>query len=167
MKPDNLPLAGVVQNIFAHRFTLQTADGVVLADLTPHGAEKIKLIVGDKVTIEGERKPSEIKVERIQRGDLRVTIEHPRKHGPHDAPDHDGDPEAAAASARAAGFEVIGGPRRKPKHFELLVRKNSEISELHLSLDGSLRHTKPVRWDDDKWQAEIAHAHERHFTSTL
>jgi hypothetical protein len=159
MKPNHPSLTGAVQNVFAHRFTLLTAEGVMLADLTPHGAEKIKLIVGDKVRIEGERKPSEIKVDRIQRGDLTVTIEHPKKHGPHDAADHDGDANAAAASARAAGFEVIGEPQRKPKHFEILVRKNSEFSELHVSLDGSVRHIKPVRAEDGKWQAEIAHAH--------
>jgi hypothetical protein len=156
MKTNNRPLTGAVQNIFAHRFTLQTADGVVLADLTPHGAEKIKLIVGDKVTIEGERKPSEIKVDRIQRGDLTVTIEHPGKHGEHD---HEGDPEAAAASVRAAGFETIGEPRRKPKHFEILGRQDGRLSELHVTLDGSIRHAKPVHDDDAKWQAEIAHTH--------
>lgn len=111
MKHNHLPLTGAVQNIFGHRFTLQTADGVVLADLTPHGAEKIKLTVGDRLTIEGERKPSEIKVARIQRGDLTVTIDHPKKHDAHDV---EGDPKAASASARAAGFEIIGEPRRKP-----------------------------------------------------
>jgi hypothetical protein len=159
MKSNHPSLTGAVQNVFAHRFTLLTAEGVMLADLTPHGAEKIKLIVGDNVRIEGERKPSEIKVDRVQRGDLTVTIEHPKKHGPRDAPDHDGDAKAAAAFARAAGFEVIGEPRRKPKHFEILVRKNSEFSELHVSFDGSVRHTKPVRAGDGKWQAEIALAH--------
>jgi hypothetical protein len=159
MKPNHSSVTGIVQNIFAHRFTLRTAEGVVLADLTPHGEEKIRLIIGDDVTIEGERKPSEIKVNRIRRGDFTLTIEHLTKHGPHEAPDHDGDPKAAAASARAAGFEVIGEPRRKPKHFEILVRKNGDFSELHVSLDGSIRHTKPVRSEDGKWQAEVAHAH--------
>ena len=156
MKPNQSSLTGAVQNIFAHRFTLQTADGVVLADLTPHGAEKIKLIVGDKVTIEGERKPSEIKVERIRRGDLTVTIDHPKKHEDHDR--SEGNPKAAAASARAAGFEIIGEPRRKPKHFEILGRQDGDLSELHVSLDGDIRHAKPVHADDGKWQAEIAHA---------
>jgi hypothetical protein len=159
MKPNHPSLTGAVQNVFAHRFTLLTAEGVVLADLTPHGAEKIKLIVGDKVRIEGERKPSEIKVDRIQRGDLTVTIEHPKKHGPHDARDHDGDAKAAAASARAAGFEVIGEPRRKPKHFEILGRRDGSLSELHVSIDGNVRDSKPIRSDDGKWQDEIAQVH--------
>src|ERR1700722_19731298 len=127
MKTNYFSVTGAVQNVFGHRFTLQTAEGVVLADLTPHGVEKIKLIVGDKVTIEGERKPSEIKVDRIQLGDRTVTIEHPKKHGPNHAPDHDGDTKAAVASARAEGFEVIGEPRRKPKHFEILGRKNGDF----------------------------------------
>ena len=100
MKPNNPPVTGTVQNIFAHRFTLRTAEGVVLADLTPHGEEKIKLIIGDDVTIEGERKPSEIKVNRIRRGDFTLTIERQKKHEPHEASDHEGDPKAAAASVR-------------------------------------------------------------------
>lgn len=158
MKPNDLLMTGVVQNVFAHRFTLKTAEGVVLADLTPHGAEKIKLAVGDEVTIEGERKPSEVKVARVRRGDLSVTIEHPPKHKPHDAPNHDGDPEAAVAAARTAGFEVIGEPRRKPKHFEILVRRDDEFSELHVSLSGDLRHSKPVRPEDGKWRAEMGDA---------
>jgi hypothetical protein len=156
MKLNHYHITGAVQNIFAHRFTLQAADGVVLADLTPHGADKIKLSVGDEVTIEGERKPSEIKVERIQRGDLTVTIDHPGKRSDHDL---EGDPKAAAASARAAGFEIVGEPRRKPKHFEILGRQHGSFSELHVSLDGSIRHAKPVNADDGKWQAEIAHTH--------
>jgi hypothetical protein len=57
MKPNHSSLTGSIQNVFAHRFTLQTSEGVVLADLTPHGGDKINLAVGDKVTIEGERKP--------------------------------------------------------------------------------------------------------------
>ena len=159
MKPNHSSVTGTVQNIFAHRFTLRTAEGVVLADLTPHGEEKIKLIIGDDVTIDGERKPSEIKVNRIRRGDFTLTIEPQKKHEPHEAADHEGDPNAAAASVRAAGFEVIGEPRRKPKHFEILGRRNDDLSELHVSLDGSIRNTKPVRSDDGKWQAEVANAH--------
>jgi hypothetical protein len=159
MKTNPFSLTGAVKNVFGHRFTLHTADAVILADLTPHGAEKIKLIEGDQVTIEGERKPSEIKVARIQRGDLSVTIEHPKKHGGHEGHDHEADPKVAVVSARAAGFEVIGEPRRKPKHFEILGRRDRSLSELHVSLDGGIRHSKPVGSDDEKWRAEIAHAH--------
>lgn len=96
------------------------------------------------MTIEGERKLSEIKVSRIRRGDLTVTIEPKKKHEPHEASDHAGDPRAAADSVRGAGFEVVGKPRRKPKHFEILGRKNEDLCELHVSLDGSIRQMKPV-----------------------
>ena len=159
MNPTHASLKGTVQNLFAHRFTLRTAEGVALADLTPHGLEKIKLVIGDEVTIEGESKPSEIKVSRIGRGDFTLTIEPQKKHEPHEASDREGDPKAAAASVRGAGFEVIGEPRRKPKHFEILGRKNADLCELHVSLDGSIRHMKPVRSDDAKWQTEVAEAH--------
>jgi translation initiation factor IF-1 len=159
MKPNHSSVTGTVQNVFAHRFTLRTADGVVLADLTPHGEAKIKLLVGDEVTIEGERKPSEIKVERIRRGDFAATIEPHKKHEPSEASDLEGDPETAVASARAAGFDIVGDPRRKPKHFEILGRRNGDLAEVHVSLDGTIRHAKPVQANDGKWQAELANEH--------
>jgi hypothetical protein len=164
MKLNPSSLTGIVENIFAHRFTLRTAEGVVLADLTPRGEEKIKLAVGDEVTIEGERKPSEIKVGRIRRGDAAVTIEHLGKHGPREDSDHEGDPKTAVASAHAAGFEVIGEPRRKPRHFEILGRRDGDLAELHISPGGSIRQTKPVRPGDGKWQVEIADARENSST---
>jgi hypothetical protein len=158
MNPNHSSLTGTVQDVFAHRFTLRTAAGVVLADLTPRGEEKITLAAGDEVTIEGERKPSEVKVTRIRRGDSTLTIEPPGKDGPHEASDHDGDPRIAIASVRAAGFEVIGEPRPKPKHFEILGRRNGSLSELLVSVGGNIRHVKPVRSDDRKWRSEIADA---------
>jgi hypothetical protein len=127
-------LKGTVQDVFAHRFTLQTAEGLVLADLTPHGAEKIPLAAGDKIAIEGERKPSEITVACIRRGDVTVTIERPTTRGPHDAHDHLDGAKVAVNSARAAGFEIFGELRRSPKHYEVLGLKSGEFAEVHARL---------------------------------
>ena len=156
MNANNVSVTGTVQDVFAHRFTLRTAKGVVLADLTPHGRDEIALAVGDEVTIEGERKPSEIKVAHIRRGDVAVNIAPGKKPEPRGAPDPQIVAKAAVASARAAGFEIIGEPRRKPKHFEILGRKNGDLAELHIHLDGGVRHIKPVPSDDGKWRAEVA-----------
>jgi hypothetical protein len=59
-------LSGQVTDIFAHRFVVKTADGKVLADLGPKGAEQVLLKEGDRVELVGELKPSEIKVHSIE-----------------------------------------------------------------------------------------------------
>jgi hypothetical protein len=60
-------LSGEVTEIFAHRFVVKTAaDGKVLADLGPKGAEQVLLKEGDRVELVGELKPSEIKVHSIE-----------------------------------------------------------------------------------------------------
>lgn len=122
----------------------------MLADLTPRGREKITLQIGDQVTLEGELKPSELKV-------LRLTCEGKSFDiGPRDNEDHHPSvaPERAREFARAAGFEAIGEPRRKPKHFEVLGRNDGKFFELHIALNGQIRKAKPVT-DDAKWAEEM------------
>ena len=63
---------------------VETAAGAVLADLTPKGSDRIALRVGDQVSLEGEQKPSELKVTSLTRDGQTVRIEHPKK------PHHDG-----------------------------------------------------------------------------
>ena len=141
---------GKVTHIFAHRFVLDTADGAILGDLTPHGHDRITLKVGDAIAIEGEMKPSELKVSRIIRGKETIAIEHD-KHGPHDhAP---ADPQIVLKAAKTAGYETVGQPRRKPKHFEVLGRRDGKLEELHIELDGHIRKSKPASADDPKWSA--------------
>jgi hypothetical protein len=136
-----ITLAGEVTDLFGHRFVLVTANGKILADLGPKGLEEISLSIGDKVTLTGEQKPSEVKVHGITHGGRTVTLPHGKdKHGPHGEPDH----EAALAAVKAAGFEPVGSPRRKPKHFEIDGRRGNEFVELHVELDGHIRKTKPA-----------------------
>jgi hypothetical protein len=138
-------MTGKITHIFAHRFVVETPHGAVLADVTPHGADIIKLRIGADVELDGERKPSELKVTRFTCNGESIEIEHKKKQ------DHDhhepADPEVAIGAARAAGFEPVGKPRRKPKHFEVLGLRNGRHSELHIELDGRIRKTKPV--DDE------------------
>ena len=138
---------GTVTHTFAHRFVIETDKGPVLADLTPHCDDKIKLQIGDVVTLEGEMKPSELKVSRITSRDK--TIEIPTKH----KKDHQRfvEPEVARRAARVAGYEAIGEPRRKPKHFELLGRRDGCLAELHIELNGTIRKVKSVS-DQSEWR---------------
>ena len=149
-------LSGQVTDIFAHRFVVKTENGKVLADLGPKGAEQVPLKEGDRVNLIGDMKPSELKVHSIAKNGARpILIAHPGKpHPPHEA--EEADPEAALMSAEANGFTVVGKPRRKPKHFEILGRDAAgDMVELHIELDGALRKTRPVHEDDPKWAREI------------
>jgi len=157
---------GQVTDVFAHRFVVRTATGKILADLGPKGAERLAVREGDQVEMSGETKPSELKVQRIARnGEQPVNIEH-GKHRPdqHDMPvpheDHEhaeADPAPALRTVETNGFTVLGVPRRKPKHFEILGRdKAGDLVEMHVELDGTLRKTKPIDQEDGKWKAEIA-----------
>ena len=152
MSHKHFKLAGKITHVFAHRFVVQTPEGAMLADVTPHGADIVKLRIGDDVVLEGERKPSELKVTRFICGGRSVEIEHKKKHDHHHHDDVD--PKVAIRAVREAGFEPIGEPRRKPKHFEILGLRNGRHSELHVELDGRIRKSKPVD-DGHKWSEAL------------
>jgi len=147
MSEQQKTVTGNVTHIFAHRFVVETDKGPVLADMTPHGSEQIALQIGDRATLMGEMKPSELKVSRLTCGGKTVQIEHKKKDDHHHP---QVDPAVARQSARKAGFEPIGEPRRKRKHFEVIGRRNGKLCELHIELDGQIRKTKPLH-DEHKW----------------
>jgi len=152
-------ISGEVTDIFAHRFVIKTATGKILADLGPKGAERVAVKKGDHVKVSGEMKPSELKVGQITKeGEQPIDIDHKKK--PHEGKhERDADPNIAIRTARAAGFTVIGEPKRRPKHFELLGRKaDGEFAELHVELNGEFRHAKPVAQGDPKWAPEMSAA---------
>ena len=143
-------LTGTVQHVFAHRFTVEANGTVHLADLTPKGVENFPLSIGLPVTLEGERRPSEIKVTKItSAGREPIRIEHKKpQHQP--KPDHTADPATALASVGSAGWTVKGEPRRKPKHVEILARKGDGAwTELHVDYAGSVTKTKDA--NHGKW----------------
>jgi hypothetical protein len=153
--PHHTQVSGKILHLFVHRFVVQTAKGAVLADVTPKGIEQIALHVGDTVSLEGEMKPSELKVTRLTRDGRTVEIEHKKKphHDHHDHHDHaPADPKIVLKAARAAGYEPAATPRRKPKHFEVLGKRDGHFTELHIELDGHIRKTKPAASDDPKWE---------------
>jgi hypothetical protein len=140
-------VAGKITHIFGHRFVVQTDRAPVLADVTPKGLEQIELKIGDRVELTGEQKPSELKVTRFTRDGRTVTIAHKEKHHDHG----DADPKIALKAARDAGYATLGEPRRKPKHFEVLGKRDAHFTELHIELDGHIRKMKPVDRHDPKW----------------
>ena len=154
-------VVGEIVDVFAHRFTIDTGAGRVLADLGPKGADAFRLTPGLHIVAAGEMKPSELKVDRIARaGQPPVEIAHktPHEHGPgHHGPHHHApaDPEVALRAVTAAGLHPLGTPRRKPKHFEVLARRGRLFVECHVELDGHIRKEKPVPHDDHKWAHEL------------
>ncbi len=143
---DTTALSGTIQHVFAHRFTLE-ADGTVhLADLGPKGAQAFPLAAGLQVTLEGERRPSEIKVARIAAdGGTPVEIHHKTPNHPaRPGPTRRSDPASALAAIVAAGWTPTAEPRRKPKHVEVLARRGEGAwTELHVDADGTIYGKRP------------------------
>jgi len=151
---EKVALTGVIEHVFAHRFTLLCNDEqVYLADLGPKGAEAFPLKPGLAVRLEGEQRPSEIKVARIARkGGAFVAVEHKKPHhGPtHPHADVPADPRIVVAAVKKAGWTVTGKPQRKPKHFEVLGRHDAgDWTELHVDFAGKIYKQKAA--DHAKW----------------
>ncbi|GJD35061.1 hypothetical protein [Methylobacterium aerolatum] len=138
---DTHHVRGTVWAVFGHRLAIEGADGRTLADLGPKGAEGVSLAVGDRVSVEGEHKPTEIKVTSITVGDgaaRAIAWPKPHEHG-------DADPAAALATVKAEGYAIEGEPTRRPKHFEIMGSKDGSTHELHVTLDGTIRKVKPAK----------------------
>jgi len=150
---EKVALAGVIEHVFAHRFTLICNEQAYLADLGPKGAEAFPLRQGQAVRLEGEQRPSEIKVARIARkGGPFVAVEHKKPHhGPkHAHADAPADAGIVLAAVKEAGWTVKGKPERKPKHFEVLARHDAgEWTELHVDFAGVIYKQKAA--DHGKW----------------
>jgi hypothetical protein len=69
-------VTGKIVHVFGHRFVVETDQGVILADLTPRGAEQDVLHIGEVVSLSGEMKPSELKVSQLTVGKTTIMIEH-------------------------------------------------------------------------------------------
>lgn len=146
-------LSGTIIHVFAHRFTLEAQGKTYLADLGPKGAQAFSPSPGLPVSLEGERRPSEIKVTRIEAtGRAPVFIEHKKpNHGlGHKHADVPADVHVVLAAARKAGWEPKGLPRQKPKHFEVLARHGQGAwTELHIDFAGEIYKQKAA--DAEKW----------------
>lgn len=146
---------GEISEVFAHRFVVRTAEGAVLADLGPKGAKKADVKIGDKVKLTGKQSPSELKVATFERGGETIEIQEPEEHEDHEP----ADPAAALKAVKDLGHEVVGEPRRKPRHFEVLAKDGKGAHhEHHVTLEGEVRKTKAGDPADDKWAKAKAKA---------
>jgi hypothetical protein len=150
----HISVSGTVTAVFAHRFVVESKDTKHLADVGPEAGKLVDLKQGDKVTVTGEQKPSEIKVtEIVKTGGKPIHIEHKKKRD-HDEPHAYRDPRVAIEAVTRHGFKVIAEPRRKPKHFEILGRSaKGEVLEFHVELDGDIRKRKPADLHEPKWKS--------------
>lgn len=151
-------LSGTIGQVFAHRFTIEADGETHLADLGPKGVDAFPIARGLQVTLEGERRPSEIKVTRIAaEGRAPVEIHHKKPHHPHgpkraEAP-ASADPARALAAVASAGWAVVATPRREAKHFEVLGRRrDGAATELHVDFAGTIYREKPA--DPTKWTVQ-------------
>ncbi|MFT4099314.1 MAG: hypothetical protein QM651_19500 [Rhodoblastus sp.] len=137
-------VSGIVWGAFKHRFALETETGKTLIDIGPKTAEKLSISEGDRIEVEGERKPSEVKAHAIKFGGKTHKIDWPDKpKGPKHH--HDGaTPDAAMKAVADDGYKIKGDPERHPKHWEIAATRNGRSYELHVELDGRIRKIKPL-----------------------
>ena len=164
---EKITVSGRVEHMFAHRFTVKTSTSVILADLTPHGSRHVPLKGGDEVVIEGEQRPSEVRVETITIGSRTYVLppgpEHQR-HGPghHRGPPphrrpHDGaiNTSAMKQTLEAEGYFIVGEARLRHRHAEWLARKDGQMFEIHTDFEGDIRKVRPAD-DEHKWEGRVA-----------
>ncbi|GJE19056.1 hypothetical protein [Methylobacterium marchantiae] len=135
--PTTVSATGTVWAVFGHRLALDCATTKILADLGPKATTGALPTVGDIVTVDGERKPCEIKVSRLilADGTVRTIVRPDQGHGPADT-------DAALRLVRDAGYRVEGLPIRKPKHFQIRGIRDGAAFEVHVHDDGCIRREK-------------------------
>jgi len=134
---------GTVRDVFGHRFVLATDDGPILADVGPDAPDSLKLKLGAKVKITGEKTPCEIKVRLFQSGSGKtIEIQRKPKKKHHEEAS---DPTTALKAALDAGYIVEGEAKRKPKHFEIKAIRGGRRYELHIMMNGDIRKEKPLK----------------------
>ncbi len=149
-------ISGTVTAVFAHRFVVESSDGQFLANIGSETVGRIGLQEGDKVTLKGKRKPSEIKVTELEKGAGKpIRIKRKKEHG-HDKRRNYRDPGAAIAAVAREGFEELGELRRKPKHFQILGRSaHGDFTEFQVGFGGAIRKHKPADIHQSKWLSAI------------
>lgn len=129
----NIKTSGTVTDVFGHRFVIETAKGRILADIGPEAADTTPLNAGDRVEIEGERRPSEVKVHRISVGGAHAVEAH-RRPKDHDHGSDFGEHQARRI-AEKAGFKILGNLTPHKRHFEALAEHDGARHDIHIHRD--------------------------------
>lgn len=129
----HVKIAGVITDVFGHRFVVKTDKEKALVDIGPEAAERVAFKVNDAVKIEGEQKPTEIKAHRISvDGGQYIDLHHGPKHA------HDGPAFTAAEAIRVAtkaGFKIVGELTPHKKHYEATAEHDGEQHDIHVHKD--------------------------------
>jgi hypothetical protein len=153
---DVVELTGTVEDVFAHRFTLNTDEGKKLVDLGPGGERELALSAGQTVGVKGEDKPGEFRVKEVRVADgewqpVKSGDKHPPKP-PHDKGHEHGDAKGDEAELTdehvtklldEEGYSDHAERIRKPRHVEVVATKDGQHHKLHVHKDG-VKKTEPV-----------------------
>jgi hypothetical protein len=151
-------VTGNVTDVFGHRYVVDEGGKKSLVDIGPKGRDAVTINSGDKVSVEGELTDAgEVRAASVAVGD-KPAVELPEARtwwekltGAEPKDKVDLTPDAAKVMVQKAGYEVIGEPRPKKKHFEVLGKKDGKFYEVHAHADGDLKGIHTVDASDPKW----------------
>jgi hypothetical protein len=148
---EEVEISGTVIGVFAHRFLIQGVERKWLANIGRRSKSHVDLQDGDKVFVKGELRHSEIRVSEMQRDLGRLIHKSNEKAHSHHKDHSYRDPREAVAVVEQLGFQVVGDPRRKPKHFVILGRSRTRaMRKFKVNFDGEVRGQKVADHDDQK-----------------
>lgn len=154
----NLTVTGTVTDTFGHRFVVDDGSKKSLVNIGRNGGETVSIKTGDKLTVDGVMTDAgELRAARVAVGS-QPAVDLPgakswwqKLTG---AKGKDGKPFGpleAKAEVTKAGYETVGEPKAKKKHFEVLVKKDGQFFEVHAHRNGDVKNIRSVNATDPKW----------------
>lgn len=136
--------SGTITDVFGHRFVVKTRTGTVLADIGPDAAARITLGANQPVKLEGEQKPTEIKVHRISVGGSAYVEAHhePRDRKEHGEQENDFTAADAKRIAEKEGFRIVGALTPHKKHYEATAEHGGSRHDIHVHKDHIMKKHK-------------------------
>ncbi len=155
---EQIKLTGTVTDVFGQRYVVEGDGKKSLVDIGPKGRDLVTIKSGDKVAVEGELTDAgEVHALRVSVADKPV-VELPapgswwqKLTGAEKAEGPELTPQVAKEMVAKGGYEVLGEPPAKKKHFEVLGKKDGQYYEVHAHRDGSLKGIHSVDAKDPTW----------------